>query len=160
MKGSTCAAAAAAAMVAGVVNAIPASDTKLNMRGDTADASSVMNGTQVAVFWGQSTEDLSDVCADGSFDIIIMSFVTSLIPPKLNLGKNSGSASTAQAAQAGWDLFDATLPGANGQSVAEQIQGCQSAGKKVFISFGGTSTVSNATFSSADEATQAAEYLW
>lgn len=176
MKG--CSYTITAALAASIVNAAPS----LKLRGpnpeieqggigkdvidilpsdrNPRDSDSVTSGGQVAVFWGQSTEELSDVCADDNFDIIIMAFVTSLNPPKLNLGKDTGSASTAQAAKDGWSLFDGTLSGANGKSVAEQIQGCQSAGKKVMISFGGTDTVSNATFSSSKDAKQAADYLW
>lgn len=152
---------ATAALAASVVNAAPATGTKSVARDTSSGTSSdVMDGNQVAVFWGQSTEELSDVCDNDNFDIIILAFLTSLLPPKLNLGKDTGSASTAQAAKDGWDLFDATVAGSNGKSVAGQIQGCQSAGKKVMISFGGTESVSNATFASSDDAKQAADYLW
>lgn len=123
----------------------------------------LMSGTQVAVFWGQSTLELSDVCSSDDYDVIILAFLTSLIPPKLNLGKNSGAASQAQQAKNssdGWDLFDATQSGESGTSVADQISACQSGGKKVMISFGGTTGISNAVFSSDDEATEAAGNLW
>ncbi|KAF3763445.1 family 18 glycoside hydrolase [Cryphonectria parasitica EP155] len=119
-----------------------------------------MTGSQVAVFWGQSTEELSDVCGSGDYDVVIMAFLTSLIPPKLNLGKDTGSASTAQSQQDGWGLFDATVPGASGTSVASQISDCQSKGIKVLISFGGTTGISDATLSSSDDAKTAADNLW
>lgn len=104
----------------------------------------------MAVFWGQSTEGLSDVCANDNIDIFILALVTSLLAPKLNLGKDTGSASTAQVAKNGWGLFDATVAGADRRgSVAEQIRDYQGAGKKVMISFGETESMSNATFSAA-----------
>lgn len=152
---------AAAAIFASITDAAPAPDARHVVRDSTSSGSTgVMDGSQVAVFWGQSTGNLSDVCDDTNFDIVILSFLTSLIPPVLNLGKDTGSASTAQSAQDGWGLFDGTVIGSTGKSLAEQIQGCQSAGKKVMISFGGTENVSNATFASSDDATQAADYLW
>lgn len=150
----------AVALFAGIVNAVPAPKAMSVTPHSSRDSDGVIEGNKVAVFWGQSTEELSDVCTNDNFDIIIMAFVTSLLPPKLNLGKDTGSASTAQAVKDGWGLFDGTVAGANGKSVAEQIQACQSAGKKVMISFGGTESVSNATFSSSTDAKQAADYLW
>ncbi|ROV90432.1 hypothetical protein VSDG_08457 [Cytospora chrysosperma] len=149
---------AAMSLAAGAINAMPY-DSQFPKH-TIKRASDIADGTDVAVFWGQSTSDLSDVCADDSFDTVIMAFITSLNPPKLNLGKDTGSASDAQSAQAGWELFDGTVAGANGKSIADQINDCQGAGKKVMISFGGDSRYSNATFASADEAKQAADYLW
>ncbi|ROV96550.1 hypothetical protein VMCG_07796 [Cytospora schulzeri] len=149
---------AALSLAAGAVNAMPYNSQF--PKHTIKRASDVGDGTDVAVFWGQSTGDLADVCAEDSFDTIIMAFITSLNPPKLNLGKDTGSASDAQSSQSGWELFDGTVAGANGKSLADQITDCQGAGKKVMISFGGDSRYSNATFGSADEAKQAADYLW
>lgn len=157
---------AVTALISSLAKAAPAPGAKSVTSRDHAvaardsDDDFLEGNNNVAVFWGQSTQDLSDVCANDNFDIVILAFVTSLIPPKLNLGKDTGSASTAQAAKDGWGLFDATVAGASENSVAEQIQDCQGAGKKVMISFGGTESVSNATFSSSDDAEQAADYLW
>lgn len=148
---------AALSLAAGAVNAMPYNSQFPKHTIKRADAGS---GGEVMVFWGQSTEDLSDVCADDSFDTVIMAFITSLNPPTLNLGKDTGSASDAQSAQSGWGLFDGTVAGAGGKSLADQITDCQGAGKKVMISFGGDSRYSNSTFASADEAKQAADYLW
>lgn len=120
----------------------------------------VADGTTVLGFWGQSYEELSDVCSNGNYDVVVMSFITSLNPPKLNLGKDTGGPSTAQSAQAGWSLFDGTLPGANGQSLADQISGCQSKGTKVMVAFGGDSRFCNSTFASSAEAVQSADYVW
>lgn len=122
-------------------------------------AASLFDGTTVSTFWGQSTENLSDVCDNGNFNVVIMSFITSLNPPKLNLGKDTGSPSTAQAAQPDWELFDGTVETDN-SSLADQITACQKKGIKVMIAFGGDSRYSNSTFGSSDEARQAADYLW
>lgn len=149
---------AALSLAAGAVSAMPYNSQF--PKHTVKRASAIGDGTDVMVFWGQSTGDLSDVCADDSFDTVIMAFITSLNPPTLNLGKDTGSASDAQAGQSGWGLFDGTVAGANGKSLADQITDCQGAGKKVMISFGGDSRYSNATFASADEAKQAADYLW
>ncbi|KUI58102.1 Endochitinase 3 [Cytospora mali] len=149
---------AAISLAAGAVSAMPYNSQF--PKHTVKRASGFADGTTVATFWGQSTEDLSDVCADASFDTVIMAFVTSLNPPKLNFGKDTGSPSSAQSAKSGWSLFDGTQTGTNGKSLAEQISGCQQAGKKVMISFGGDKNFSNATFSSSDEAKQAADYLW
>ncbi|PSR88696.1 glycoside hydrolase superfamily [Coniella lustricola] len=119
-----------------------------------------MDGSQVAVFWGQSTEDLSDVCSSGDYNVVILSFLTSLSPPKLNLGKDTGTPSAEQAKKSGWGLFDGTVAPSGGSSVASQITACQTKGIKVMISFGGTSTASNAVFSSDDDAKTAAGYVW
>lgn len=149
---------AAISLAAGAVNAAPY-NTRFPRHTIKRD-SGIADGTTVATFWGQSTETLSDVCANDNFDTVIIAFITSLNPPKLNLGKDTGSASDAQAAQSGWSLFDGTQATSDGSSLADQISTCQGAGKKVMISFGGDSNYSNSTFSSADEAKQAADYLW
>lgn len=149
---------AALSLAAGAVTAAPYNSNF--PRHTVKRAGDIGTGSTVAVFWGQSTEDLSDVCANDSFDTVIMAFITSLNPPKLNLGKDTGSANDAQAAKSGWSLFDGTQAGASGSSLADQISGCQQAGKKVMISFGGDSRYSNSTFGSSDEAKQAADYLW
>ncbi|KKY35314.1 putative endochitinase chi3 [Diaporthe ampelina] len=113
-------------------------------------------------FFGQSTEatDLSDVCENDNFDIVILAFITSLSPPKLNMGKDTGSASDAQKNQEGWELFDGTVAPEGGRSMADQISGCQEKGRTVMISFGGDERFSNATFESEDEAKEAADQVW
>lgn len=125
-------------------------------------ASEVGDGTSVMAFFGQSPKktNLSEVCDNENFDIVILAFITSLNPPKLNMGKDTGGASDAQKKQEGFELFDGTVAPEGGKSVADQISGCQEKGKKVLISFGGDSRFSNATFGSADEAKEAAGQVW
>ncbi|KAI3397667.1 hypothetical protein diail_10538 [Diaporthe ilicicola] len=151
---------AAVSLAASIANAAP--HASRHPQRTVKRAGDVGDGTTVATFFGQSTEpgDLSGVCADDNFDIVILAFITSLNPPKLNMGKDTGSPSDAQKKQAGWELFDGTVAPENGKSIADQISGCQEKGKKVMISFGGDSRFSNATFSSADEATEAADQVW
>lgn len=150
---------AASLLALGAVNAAPYS-SPFPKYGSVKRAAGVGDGTTVLGFWGQSYEDLSDVCDSGNWDVVVMSFITSLNPPKLNLGKDTGSPSTAQSAKDGWGLFDGTVTGANGQSLADQITGCQGKGTKVMIAFGGDSRYCNSTFASSAEAIQSADYVW
>ena len=151
---------AAVSLAACVTNAAPHaphdSQRTVKRAGDMRD------GTSVMTFFGQSTEatDLSDVCENDNFDIVILAFITSLNPPKLNMGKDTGSASDAQKNQEGWELFDGTVAPEGGRSMADQISGCQEKGRMVMISFGGDERCSNATFESEDEAKEAADQVW
>lgn len=149
-----------AALVAGVVNAAPHSFQIASEQAGLSKRDSFMTGKQVAVYWGQSTQELSSVCSSGDYNVVVISFLTSLIPPKLNLGKDTGKPSAAQAQQSGWELFDGTVASQGGSSVASQITACQAKGIKVMISFGGTNTVSNVKFASASDAKTAAGYVW
>lgn len=151
-------AASLLALGAATVNAAP--HTANFPKHTVKRAAGVGDGTTVLGFWGQSYEELSDVCDSGNWDVVVMSFITSLNPPKLNLGKDTGSPSTAQSAKADWSLFDGTVAGANGQSLADQITACQGKGTKVMIAFGGDSRYCNSTFASSAEAVQSADYVW
>ncbi|KAK3990809.1 putative endochitinase chi3 [Cladorrhinum sp. PSN332] len=115
-------------------------------------------------FFGQAPQeqsrDLSEVCDNANFDIVILAFITSLNPPKLNMGKDTGSPSEAQTKAGLTELFDGTFTPDGKQSVADQIAGCQGKGKKIMVSFGGDERFSNATFESADEAKEAANQAW
>lgn len=127
-------------------------------------ASEVGDGTSVMAFYGQTPKeaavDLSEVCENDNFDLVILAFITSLNPPKLNMGKDTGTPNDAQKKQEGFELFDGTVAPEGGKSIADQISGCQEKGKKVMISFGGDANFANATFGSADEATEAADHVW
>lgn len=157
MKFQTLAAISAAV---GAVNAAP--HAPHSAQRTVKRASEVGDGTSVMAFFGQSPKKtgLSEVCENDNFDIVILAFITSLNPPKLNMGKDTGSPSDAQKKQEGLELFDGTVAPEGGKSVADQISGCQEKGKKVMISFGGDERFSNATFGSADEAKKAADQVW
>lgn len=150
---------AAFLLAIGAVNAVPYS-SPFPKHANVKRTAGVADGTTVLGFWGQSYEELSDVCDNGNWDVVVMSFITSLNPPKLNLGKDTGSPSTAQSAKADWSLFDGTVAGANGQSLADQITACQVKGIKVMVAFGGDSRYCNSTFGSVSEAVQSADYVW
>ncbi|KAJ0120777.1 endochitinase chi3 [Diaporthe amygdali] len=151
---------AAIAFAAGSVNAAP--HVSRHRQRTVKRAGDVGDGSTVMTFYGQSTEptDLSEVCENDNFDIVILAFITSLNPPKLNMGKDTGSPSDAQKKQEGWELFDGTVAPEDGKSIADKISDCQGKGKKVMISFGGDERFSNATFSSEDEAKEAADQVW
>lgn len=158
MRLQTLAAISAAACA---VNAAPHATHRAAQR-TVKRAGEVGDGTSVMTFFGQSTEktDLSEVCENDNFDIVILAFITSLNPPKLNMGKDTGSPSDAQMKQEGFELFDGTVAPEGGKSIADQISGCQEKGRKVMISYGGDERFSNATFGSADEAKEAADQVW
>lgn len=124
---------------------------------------SPMTGSQVGVFWGQDNPlSLADVCTSGYYDVVFLSFVDSLNPPSINLADMTGAASSAQSEQDGWSLADFTVAGDSGESVADQVSGCQSAGIKVMASFGGTVGAGNTktVFSDSDDATTSAGNFW
>lgn len=122
--------------------------------------SNILDGKSVATWWGQDTHELKDLCADSSFDIIMLSFLTKLSPPGLNLGAHAGGPSAAQTAKGWGDLIDGTVAPTGSTSLASQITACQAAGKKVMVSFGGDSGKSDAKFSSNAEATASAIQLY
>lgn len=152
---------AALSLAACVTNAAPHAQHRSQRTVKRAD---VGDGTSVMTFYGQSTEptELYEVCENANFDIIILAFITSLNPPKLNMGKDTGSPSAAQEKEKekGFELFDGTFAPDGGKSIATQISDCQVKGKKVMISFGGDERYSNATFGSEDEAKEAADQVW
>lgn len=147
---------AAISLAAYATNAAPHHSQRAVKRAEVGD------GTTIMTFFGQSTEptNLSEVCENDNFDIVILAFITSLNPPKINMGKDTGSPSDAQKKQEGFELFDGTVAPEGGKSIADQISGCQEKGKKVMISFGGDERFANATFGSADQAKEAADQVW
>lgn len=132
----------------------------------TVKRAGVGDGTSVMAFYGQSkgSATLSEVCENDNFDIIILAFITSLNPPKLNMARDTGVPNDAQEKlkeEKGYGLFDGTAVPTGGMSLAEQISVCQEEKqKKVLISFGGDERYSNATFGSEDEAKEAADQVW
>lgn len=121
--------------------------------------SNILDGKSVATWWGQDTHELKELCADSSFDIIMLSFLTQLTPPVLNLGAHAGGPSAAQKAK-GWNLVDGTVAPTGTTSVQSQISACQAAGKKVMISFGGDSGKSDAKFDNDADAKASAAQLY
>ncbi len=104
----------------------------------------------VAVYFGHSPNNrnasLETLCSTPSIDIIILGFVTAFNgSDKLPLYKLTSTCSSRSR--------KGMCP-----ELAAHIQNCQSLGKKVFISIGGSA--SNASFSSQQEAINAANTMW
>lgn len=114
----------------------------------TSSGGSLSDGSAQTVlgFWGQGEGELSDVCGGGGFTHVVLSFITSLQPPTLNLGGQSGVLTSDQSSL--WS------------DVADEITACQAKGIKVMIAFGGDKRYCNSTFASSAEATQAAQDVW
>lgn len=104
----------------------------------------------LAVYFGHSpgnlNASLAAVCNSSSVDIVVLGFVRNFVGPDwlptfdLN------------------DICQSVDDQANCSSLADDVSSCQRAGKKVFLSIGGST--SNTSFDSATDATQAAQTLW
>lgn len=116
-----------------------------------------MAKSNVAVYYGQtpvtSQVSFTTLCNDDSVDIIVIAFLTAFTSgyPTLNVGPECGSASSAQTAAGATGLLDCS-------SLGKEVATCQAKGKKVMLSLGGAT--GDNIFSSADEATSAAEMVW
>ena len=133
----------------------------------TANSSSSSNGsfnaqssTNLAVYYGQSpaTEKytLDQMCQDQNVDIVVLAFLTTFDGPAgqpvINFGPATGGDPTLGAKKINaTGLLDCPL-------LAKNITTCQSLGKKVLLSLGGASGVTN--FTSDAQASQFATNLW
>lgn len=114
----------------------------------------------VVVYYGQSgatsSVKLTDLCSDKDVDVVILSFLTTFAGPGGYPTVNFGAACGGAASPA------ATAKGATGllscPDLGKDIQTCQAAGKKVFLSLGGAEAES--AFTSDDQATKFATQLW
>ncbi|KAJ7974105.1 Acidic endochitinase [Quillaja saponaria] len=100
----------------------------------------------IAIYWGQFTAEdtLANTCATGNYQFVNIAFLSQfgngLQTPVLNLAGHCD-------------------PGTNGcTSLSTDIKACQGRGIKVLLSIGGGAP--GYSLSSADEATQLANYLW
>lgn len=134
-----------ASLATGLASAAPYASPFLQ-HGITKRNGSISDGATVLGFWGQGEGELSDVCNSGDFNVVVLSFITKLQPPTLNLGGQSGVLTSDQSSL--WS------------DVADEITACQSKGIKVMVAFGGDKRYSTSTFASAAEATQGAQYVW
>ncbi|KAF7539571.1 hypothetical protein G7054_g2053 [Neopestalotiopsis clavispora] len=124
-------------------------------------ASSLFDGTTIATWWGGgqaqgSLHQLDEVCQE-DVDLIGVSFYNGTNPPSLELGAYSWTASEAQIAAGFPGLKDLTAPAS---SVAQHVKDCQAAGKTIVLTLGGDSRWANTTFSSQQEAQDAAHLIW
>ncbi|KAI5245294.1 glycoside hydrolase [Aureobasidium subglaciale] len=114
------------------------------------------NGNSVlAVYYGkaQYTQNplLWDLCSDSDVDMIVMGFVRQLNGPYVQPSFDIGACKTPSQRAANYTGI--TCP-----TLAANITRCQSMGKKVMISLGGSS--SNLVLSNVSDAQQAATILW
>jgi len=99
----------------------------------------------IAVYWGQNGNEgsLADACNTGNYQFLNIAFLSTFgngQTPQLNLAGHCN-------------------PAANGcTQFSDQIKACQSRGIKVLLSLGGAS--GSYSLSSADDATQVANYIW
>ncbi|TKY66410.1 Acidic endochitinase [Spatholobus suberectus] len=99
----------------------------------------------IAVYWGQNGNEgsLADTCNTGNYQYVIIAFLSTFgngQTPQLNLAGHCD-------------------PSSNGcTKFSDEIKTCQSKGMKVLLSLGGAS--GSYSLSSADDATQVANYLW
>jgi len=99
----------------------------------------------IAVYWGQNGNEgsLADACNTGNYKYVNIAFLSAFgggQTPQLNLAGHCN-------------------PSINNCNVfSDQIKGCQSRGIKVLLSLGGAS--GSYSLSSADDATQVANYIW
>ncbi|KAL8823640.1 MAG: hypothetical protein Q9191_005672 [Dirinaria sp. TL-2023a] len=113
----------------------------------------------VAVYYGQSGAtgqvSLSKLCQDSSVDIVVLAFLTTFFGPggmpSINLGSSCGGQTAKMQAAGATGLM--TCP-----TLSSEIQTCQSAGKKVLLSLGGS--IATSAFSSDAQATAFASTLW
>jgi len=117
------------------------------------------SSSNVAVYYGQSGAtgqvSLSKLCQDPSVDIVVLAFLTTFFGPggmpSLNLGSSCGGQTSQMASMGATGLMSCP-------TLASQITQCQSSGKKVLLSLGGS--IATSAFSSDSQATQFASTLW
>ena len=137
--------------------------------GYTFDPTSQSNN---AVYYGQlaTNPPLSEVCADPSIDIVIISFLSYLTNPPpanaagsvaiagwptLNVAAHCWAPTADQVAAGAGTLVDCVSNG-----FSQQVQTCQQYGKKVLLSLGGAVGYSNTTLPSGDMATAVVQNVW
>lgn len=113
----------------------------------------------LAVYYGQSPAtaqtSLNELCQDENVDIVIIAFLTEFFGPgglpKLNFGSACGGQTPEMESAGASGLLHCP-------DLASQISQCQSLGKKVLLSLGGSLAVS--AFDSDAQASQFASTLW
>lgn len=151
---------AAAATVAPPATATAAAPYAIMVNGSTNSSFNAQSSSNVAVYYGQSpaTEmyTLEQMCQDDNVDIVVLAFLTTFFGPAgqpvINFGPATGGTPTLGAQKINaTGLLDSPF-------LAKNITSCQSRGKKVLLSLGGATGVTN--FTSDAQATQFANNLW
>ncbi|KAM0255934.1 hypothetical protein ACHAQJ_005335 [Trichoderma viride] len=115
-------------------------------------------GGKLVVYWGaeDDTTTLANVCADPSYDIVNLAFLSEFFAgggyPELSLS-TLGGPSAAQKAAGATNLQD-------GSSLVPAIQACQAAGKLVILSMGGAKEDSKVTLTGDSQGQQIANTVW
>ncbi|PTB62220.1 glycoside hydrolase family 18 protein [Trichoderma citrinoviride] len=115
-------------------------------------------GGKVVVYWGAEDDSttLAQVCADPSYDIVILAFLSRFFAgggyPELSLS-TLGGPSAAQRAAGATNLQDGT-------PLVPAIQACQAAGKPVILSMGGAVDFSAVTLTGDSQGQQIADTVW
>jgi chitinase len=114
------------------------------------------DGMKLTIYWGAEDDSttLADVCADSSYDIVNLAFLSYFFGgggyPVLELSGLSGPSSAQQAAGA-TGLQDGT-------PLVSAINACQAAGKLVILSLGGADA--DVTLDSDSQGQQVANTIW
>ena len=128
--------------------------------GSTDSSFNAQSSKNVAVYYGQSPATdqytLEQMCQDQNVDLVVLAFLTNFDDPGgqpvINFGPATGGNPTLGAQKINaTGLLDCPF-------LAKNITTCQSLGKKVLLSLGGASGVTN--FSSDAHATKFATNLW
>lgn len=126
----------------------------------TDSSFNAQSSSNLAVYYGQSpaTDDftLEQICQDDNVDIVVLAFLTTFYGPAgqpvINFGPATGGTPTLGAQKINaTGLLDCPF-------LAKNITTCQSLGKKVLLSLGGATGVTN--FTSDAQATSFANNLW
>lgn len=149
-----------AAMTAASASATAAAPYAVMMNSSTNGTFNAQSSSNLAVYYGQSTATdmftLEQMCQDQNVDIVVLAFLTTFDGPAgqpvINFGPATGGTPTLGAQKINaTGLLDCPF-------LAKNITACQSLGKKVLLSLGGATGVTN--FSSDAQATSFAGNLW
>ena len=157
---SVVASAPAAAITTAAASATVVAPYPVSANASTSGSFSAQSSKNLAVYYGQSpaTElyTLEEMCQDQNVDMVVLAFLTTFTgpgnQPVINFGPATGGTPTLGAQKINaTGLLDCPL-------LAKNITACQKLGKKVLLSLGGASGVTN--FTSDEQATSIAQNLW
>lgn len=113
----------------------------------------------MVVYWGSKfdTVPLDTVCADPSYDIVNLSFLSFFFGngqyPRLAIPSLTNGSSAAQRLAGAVDLQDGT-------ALAPAIAKCQANGKRVLLSMGGAAGYADVKLGGDDSGRQVADMIW
>jgi len=142
-----------------VASSTPVSSTVPRGSGGSGGSFNAQSNSNVAVYYGQSGATgevtLAKMCQDSSVDIVVLAFLTDFFGPggypKVNFGAACGGGTSAMTSKGATGLMSCP-------TMAQDITACQSSGKKVLLSLGGS--LATSAFASDSQAGQFATVLW